>query len=139
MRRSILFASALFAGLALFGRPARAANTLTIVGAPALDPLTVVALGVQLLVSDDDNYNAKVALRYRKMGAAAWSNGLPLHRVHPEVVIGYSVPAQFAGSIFDLSPGTTYEIELHATDPDGAFDQTLTLQGATRPVPSLDP
>ncbi|HLK12926.1 MAG TPA: hypothetical protein VKW76_16240 [Candidatus Binatia bacterium] len=105
------------------------------VGAVNLDPPTLVALGVQMLVSGDDNFNAQVAVRYRVSGTGAWRTGLPLFRVHPEDVSGLSVPPQFAGSIFDLAPGTTYDVELHATDPDGPVDQTFLVTGTTRPVP----
>jgi len=104
-------------------------------GVVNLDRPTVVALGVQLLISGDDNHNAQVAVRYRAAGTAEWRSAMPLFRVHPESVVGRTVPEQLAGSIFDLSPGTTYEIELHATDPDGPVDQTITLAGTTRAVP----
>ena len=67
------------------------------------------------------------------------TTALPLLRVHPEVVSGRTVPAQFAGSIFDLKPATLYEIELHAVDPDGAVDQTLSVMATTRPVPRAEP
>ena len=100
-----------------------------------LDPPTLVALGVQLLVTGDDDFNAQVTVRYRPSGTTAWRTGLPLFRVHPAEVTGRSVPPQFAGSIFDLAPGTTYDVELHATDPDGPVDQTLTTTGTTRSVP----
>src|SRR5688572_32433546 len=40
-------------------------------------------------------------------------------RVHPETVTGATIPEQLAGSVFDLDPGVTYELELHAFDPDG--------------------
>src|SRR5439155_23601364 len=96
----------------------------------------VVALGVRLLISGDDNHNAQVAVRYRAATATEWRVAMPLFRVHPESVVGRTVPEQFAGSIFDLSPATTYEIELHATDPDGPVDQTITVTGTTRPVPA---
>src|SRR5689334_4160641 len=39
------------------------------------------------------------------------------------------------GEPLELAPDTTYDIELHATDPDGPVDQTLTTQATTRPPP----
>src|SRR5690242_6522017 len=93
-------------------------------GAANVDRPTVVALSVQLFVSGDDNLNGAVAVRFRQTGSTDWRDAMPLFRVHPESVVGRTVPEQFAGSIFDLSPGTTYDVELHATDPDGAVDQT---------------
>jgi hypothetical protein len=104
-------------------------------GTPTLDRPTLTALGVQLLVSGDDNFNATVALQYRVAGTQTWQTGLPLFRVHPETVAGYTVAPQFGGSIFDLRPATTYDIQLHVVDPDGV-DQTFNLTGTTRPVPA---
>jgi hypothetical protein len=60
---------------------------------------------------------------------------MPLQRVHAELVTGFTVGAGFAGSVFDLAPATTYELELHAVDADGAFDQTLVVMATTRDIP----
>jgi len=108
-------------------------------GTPALDPPTLVALGVVLPITGDDNFNATVTVRYRVTGTTGWRDALPLQHVHVELVQGLSVTPQFAGSIFDLAPGTSYDIELHAVDPDGSVDQTLMLTGTTRSVPAHDP
>ncbi len=121
------------AGLVLVARAALAANNLAIVDTK-IDPPTLITLGVQVLVSDDDNRNARIDVRYREQGASAWQVGLPLWHVRPSVVVGDTLPEQFAGSLFELMPATTYEIELHAVDPDG-LDQTWTTTGTTRPVP----
>jgi MYXO-CTERM domain-containing protein len=107
------------------------------VGQATVDPPTVVSLGVQLLVTGDDDFDATVSVRYREP-AGSWRDGLPLFRVHPEDSPELAIPAQFAGSIVELQPATTYEIELHAVDPDGT-DQTLTVSGTTRPVPAAEP
>jgi hypothetical protein len=101
---------------------------------PVLDRPTLTTLGVQLPLSGDDNFDSVVSVRYRVAGTNAWSTGLPLFRVHPETVANYTVAPQFGGSIFDLRPATTYEIELHAVDPDGT-DQTFSLLGTTRSIP----
>ncbi len=106
---------------------------------PVLDRPTLTALGVQLPLTGDDNFNSSVTVRYRKAGTSAWFPGLPLFRVHPESVANWSIAPQFAGSIFDLRPGTSYEIELHATDPDGPVDNTFTLTATTRAVPADPP
>src|SRR5207253_10747708 len=100
----------LAAGLCLTA-PAHADDVLH-PGAVNLDRPTLVALGVQLLISGDDDHDAQVAVRYRVAGSPDWRDAMPLFRVHPESVVGRTVPEQFAGSIFDLSPATTYEIEL---------------------------
>src|SRR3569623_1072089 len=104
-------------------------------GTPETDPPTITALGVGLPITGDDNFTAQVAVRYRVTGTTAWHDALPLARVHAEVVTGLTVGPGFAGSIFDLAPDTSYDIELHATAADGSVDQTLMLTAKTRPVP----
>ena len=130
-RLGLLFVGLWFARTALGAVPA---TNLLQLGVPTLDRPTVTALGIQLPISGDDNFNAIVGVRYRISGTVIWRTGLPLFRVHPETVANWTVIRQFAGSIFDLSPGTAYDVELHATDPDGV-DQILTLTGTTRGVP----
>src|SRR5690348_5153802 len=103
---------------------------------PVLDRPTLTALGVRLPISGDDNFNAKVTVRYRKSATNTWYDALPLFRIHPETVTNYTVFPQFAGSIFDLRPGTAYDIELHLTDPDGPVDSTFTVTASTRTVPA---
>jgi uncharacterized membrane protein YgcG len=131
-------ATGLAAAIAVAGPRARADDVLHVVRAQ-LDRPTVVTLGVQLLVTGDDDYDASVTVRYRAAGTTAWKQAMPLYRVHPEVVIGRTVPAQFAGSIFDLAPGQSYEIELRATDPDGNVDQSVAMSVTTRLVPRAEP
>ncbi|MBI5479310.1 MAG: hypothetical protein HY906_10665, partial [Deltaproteobacteria bacterium] len=116
--------------------PARAADLLQIQSVQ-LDRPTLHVLGVQVLVSGDDNRNATIAVRYRPTGGA-WRDGPPLHRVLPETVVGFTSAPQLAGSVFDLAPGQSYEIELHVVDPDG-LDEVRTVTGTTRPVPRTDP
>lgn len=116
--------------------PAAHADDVLHVGAAQLDPPTVVALGVQLLITGDDNHTATVTVRYRPTGTTAFRAALPLFRVRPESVTGFVVPSEFAGSIFDLAPATAYDIELHAVDPDGAVDQIVSVSGTTRAIPA---
>lgn len=116
---------------------AQSANVLEIVSV-SLDQPTLHTLGVQMLIRGDQNRNALVTVRYRPAGASLWREGPPLFRVLPETVTK-PVPEQFAGSVFDLSPDTSYEIELHATDADGPVDAVRILTGRTRPVPPEDP
>ena len=127
------------AGLVLLAAAAVRADDVLHPGMVSVDRPTVVTLGVQLLVTGDDNHNARVAVRYRPLGAETWRSAMDLFRVHPESVVGWTVPDQFAGSIFELAPGTTYEIELHATDPDGPLDQTMVVSATLRAVPPADP
>lgn len=105
-------------------------------GAARLDRPTFTALGVVLPITGDDNYNANVTLRYRKTGTTAWNSALPLLRVRPETVAGRTVESQFAGSVFDLRPGTAYDLELRLTDPDGSVNQVVNLSANTRRLPA---
>jgi hypothetical protein len=114
--------------------PAGAADSIT-AGVAELDPATTITLGVYLPYSDDDDRDATVTLRYREQGAAAFVDALPLRRVRPEVVVGLPVASRgFAGSVLGLRPGTTYELELTVTDPEGGGG-VQTLVGTTRAVP----
>lgn len=122
----------------LFAGPARADDVLRIVEV-RLDRPTLHALGVQVLITDDDDLDATVEVRVRAAGGA-FRAATPLFRVHPEDVIASAraeVPLQLAGSVFDLIPDTDYEIELHIVDPDG-LDETRMVTGHTRPVPRAE-
>jgi len=119
-------------------------------GRLVLEAPTLVCLGVRWYVSGDHNGNARVLVSYRQQGAKAWREGLPLFRVGtgPDTQEGearldrgereawpFLVGNLFAGSIFDLKPGTSYEIKLVMSDPDGG-GATKVLTTSTRPVPS---
>lgn len=130
MTKALLLA---FAPAIFLGNAARADDVLR-PGAPVLDRPTLTAIGIKLPVAGDDNYNAVVSVRYRKRGATAWRDALPLFRVRAETVRGWDVEPQFSGSIFDLRPATSYDVELRVVDPDGNIDQTLSLSATTRGV-----
>ena len=134
--RLLRIASLSLAG-AFFALPARAGNALA-VSDPTLDRPTLTTLGVELPITGDDNFNATVTVRYKKSSDTNWKTGMPLFRVHPENVQTDVPQPQFAGSVFDLAPGTSYDIELHAVDPDGT-DVTKTITGVTRGVPGDPP
>jgi uncharacterized protein (TIGR03382 family) len=112
---------------------ARAADAITIMGVQS-DRATVHTAGVQVLIADDDNLDATISVRVREVGAADWIDAPPLFRVLPATV-GIPVPEQLAGSIFDLAPGTDYEVELHVVDPDGVDDTMMTMV-STRALPA---
>ncbi len=78
-----------------------------------------------------------VQVRYRAAGASAWRLAHPLVPIVPTDIESQTfttlVPA-FAGTIFDLVPGTNYEVELTVNEP-GAALQVLTANRATRALP----
>ena len=115
--------------------PTALAADVLIPGTVQGDRPTLTTLGVQWLVSGDDDRDASVTVRFSVAGTGKWADALPLRRVEPADAKDWTVSNQFAGSVFDLMPGTTYDIELHAVDPDG-LDDTQTITMTTRTVPS---
>ncbi|HEU5148290.1 MAG TPA: hypothetical protein VFT90_16305 [Chryseosolibacter sp.] len=90
-----------------------------------VEPPTLLCAGFQWTISGDENRNASVAVRFRKKGTEEWKQGLPLLRIGGEKIYGhdqrwvYTTENMFAGSIFNLEPGTLYECEFRLSDPDG--------------------
>jgi hypothetical protein len=101
---------------------------------PSLDRSTLVSLGVRWAYAGDDDEDAVISIRYRELGGE-WRDGMALLRVHAEDVVGFPAQREFAGSLFDLRPATSYELELSAVDPDGGGAEVL-LEASTRPVPA---
>jgi hypothetical protein len=104
------------------------------------EPPTLISLGFEWQIDGDDNRNAEVAVSYRKKGDKDWKQGLPLLRLQSERTISgpmsYTAPNMFAGSIFDLEPGTEYECRFVLTDLDGIVGKTEYLVAVrTRPEP----
>lgn len=130
MRALLVAAFVVFASSAAFAQ-----NALTI-SEVKVDRATLHTAGVQVLISGDANRNATIAMRYTD-AASVLRDAPALFRVLPETVTGRTVPEQFAGTIFDLEPASTYMVELIATDPDGG-NTTRQVQVTTRALP-LDP
>ncbi|MDP2982529.1 MAG: hypothetical protein Q8O92_04275 [Candidatus Latescibacter sp.] len=107
-----------------------------------VEPPTLICAGFEWLMQGDDNSNASVEVSYHKKGAAEWEKALPLMRLHGEKVVykavemDYTAPNMFAGSIFDLEPGTAYECRFVLSDPDGVKgNATRIVSVTTRPEP----
>ncbi len=90
-------------------------------------------LGVRWPIEGDADRDGRVTLRYRVQGAAEWRQALPPVRTHTDLVgEGNDRPDnRWAGSVFWLTPGRTYEMELSLTDPDGGSTTRL-VTGTTR-------
>ncbi len=88
-----------------------------------VEPPTLISLGFEWHIEGDDNRNAAVAAFYRHKSGLSWKQGLPLLRLQNEPTVSgpmaYIAPNMFAGSIFDLEPGTEYECRFVLADPDG--------------------
>jgi len=82
--------------------------------------------------------DATATVRYRKAADSTWKSAHPLLRIVPEWnSSGAPEPPSdaFAGSIFDLEPGTTYDIEVTVSSPSMS-DVVLQSVHATRGLPS---
>jgi hypothetical protein len=126
-------------GLLLFTLALQAANKTT-AGEFIAERPTLISLGFEWHIDGDDNHNAAVSAFYRKKGQQAWKEGLPLLRLDHERInensLQYIVPNMFAGSIFDLEPGTDYECRLVLADPDGVDGKAENMVTVhTRPEP----
>jgi hypothetical protein len=96
---------------------------------PTLEHVTV-----QWLIEGDSNENGATTVRWRERGGA-WHEGTMLRRTPAGTAEGFAWDNKHAGTVFGLSPGTDYEIELALADPDGGCE-IRTLNASTRPVPA---
>jgi len=107
-------------------------------GAVRLDA-TFENISVNYAISDDGNRNSDLTLRYREAGSGQYQDGAITMRAFPGMVIdGSTTNRNFhAGSCMFLAPGTTYEIEMTLTDPDGGGTVTTqTVSTKSIPQPS---
>ncbi len=91
-----------------------------------LDPGTLTApvptqrgISLDWPVQGDADDDATAVVRYRVTGSATWTDGLPLRHVPADSNEGFSWDNRFSGSLFDTAPGTSYDVEVQASDPDG--------------------
>ena len=120
-------------------------DSRTVPGQVIVQPPTLQSLGIEWPLSGDANRNASVRLQFRKIGAEAWRDGLPPLRVGGEEVrsrpFDVVVPHAFVGSVFDLEPGTDYELRLQLTDPDGVqgtAEHVVRAHTRAEPKPAAD-
>jgi hypothetical protein len=84
---------------------------------------------------------SKVSVRYRAATETTWRTGHPLLRINPAWVAGGAPQApvdSFAGSLFDLVPGTAYDVEI-TLEETGRDPQTLIQRITTRALPAAAP
>lgn len=112
------------------------AQTATTALAVSLPEPTFNHLSIEWAVSGDSNSDGVVTLRFRAGGTGPWRQGMPLRRVPAgsNSSTGNSWGNRHAGSLFDLLPGTRYQIELSLVDPDGGSAVQL-VDGTTRSIP----
>lgn len=89
---------------------------------------TFQSIGIEWDVLNDENHNAAVLVQYRRQGRTSWEKAMPLIR------IDYNGMNMLSGSIFFLTPGLSYEVQLTMADPDGG-DMVESVVVSTRPEP----
>jgi cysteine-rich repeat protein len=122
--------------LALLLSPQVAHASPSTAGALTFPSPTVENLSIDWAVSGDSNNNGVVSVRFRQTGTTIWRRGPALRRIPGGSWSegGYSWANRHSGSLFDLKPGTSYEIELSLSDPDGG-SKVQTATATTRPIP----
>jgi len=131
------------AGLAfgvVLGASGAALAVDTVEGLTAYGDPAEINIGYRWMISGDDNLNASCTVRFRKLGDPTWQEGLDGWRCHENITpsedggvysSSYKAENRFAGSIFWVEPGGTYEIELTLHDPDGVVGTNPTVVTAT--------
>jgi hypothetical protein len=107
----------------------------TVAGAVSTPYPTINHLSIEWAITGDSNESGVVEVRYRPLGSASWQRAMLLRRVPAGSNVGFSWANRHSGSLFDLQPGTTYEIQLTLTDGDGGSAQRV-VTATTRAVPA---
>lgn len=97
----------------------------------ALKPtLHSIGYQIQLPSGYDDDSTAHTQVRYRALGQS-WQPGFPAARLSLD---------EFRGSLFQLAPATTYELEIRLVDSFPIFRTTLlTATATTAAMPQIQP
>lgn len=104
-------------------------------GTPVSPYPTIRNLSIEWPITGDDNNNGIVTVRYRKTGTTVWMTGLPLRRIPAGSNVGFSWANKHSGSLFNLLPDTSYDIELTLADTDGGGSvQMITASTRVEPV-----
>ncbi len=116
------------------GQKDGAAPLGTVAGKVSTPYPTFTNLTVEWAITGDSDLDGSVRVRYRKKGTAAWRQGMTLRRVPAGSLESFTWGNRHSGSVFDLQPGATYEVELWLRDPDGGC-RYRTVSVATRALP----
>jgi hypothetical protein len=132
MRRSAVSFGLLLSSFSTLSHAADSASP----GAVTAPYPTLHNASIEWALDDDDNRNASATVQFRKLGDADFRTGLPLFRVPAGSNQGFDWTSKLSGSLFGLEPGTTYEVQLDLTDPDGG-DAAGGITFTTRAEPVL--
>ena len=87
-------------------------------------------MGFEWDLTGDDDHDATATLQYRVQGEPEYRSAMPLLRIDD------NTNNMLAGSLMFLTPGTTYDVKIDYSDPDGGGgEQTVLI--TTRAVPQL--
>ncbi|MDJ0954850.1 MAG: right-handed parallel beta-helix repeat-containing protein, partial [Acidimicrobiia bacterium] len=94
---------------------------------------TYGSIGVVWMVTGDTNLDSSMSLEFRETGATGWRAGAPAVRAYPSISVNGSPLGldQWGASALFLRPGTSYELRVTITDPDGG-SETRTVTATTR-------
>ncbi len=131
----------LFSIIVLFAGTCSFAQNSTIPGSLTSPYPTIHNLALEWIIQGDDNQNGVVRLNYREKGEKVWHEGMPLRRVPAGNSRGttpvFSWENKHSGSVFDLKPGTIYELHVSLEDPDGGSEARI-VEAQTRQIPAYD-
>jgi hypothetical protein len=109
-----------------------------------VEPTTLISAGFEWKIEGDMNRNSKVEVKFRKKGEIDFKEALPMLRLGGERIYGHDqrwtfvTENMFAGSIFNLEEGTSYECHFKLTDPDEPklfFEETRFIKTRKEPYP----
>lgn len=124
----------------LFGKPSSyaASSATTVLNTPLNLTTTFNSIGIELFYSGDSgtgNTQSQVSLKFKKHSDTNWRNGLSLWQVNS---VNDSLSTAFYGSAVDLDAGTSYDIQLTITDPEGVIPpNSLTASNTNTTVTDL--
>lgn len=97
-------------------------------------------IGVLWWITGDDDLDSSLKLEFRRQGESLWQPGAPAMRAYPTIIVDGSALGlnYWAASALFLVTGTTYQLRLTLSDPDGG-SATRTVTAATRVEPQPDP
>jgi uncharacterized repeat protein (TIGR01451 family) len=125
---SLLLASVLLAAsLPGAASPGATQGTAVVPGEIRLDA-AYQHIGALWWIEGDDDLDSRLSMEFRRLGETAWQPAAPGMRAYPTLIVqGAPLGLNYwAASAMFLEPGTSYELRLTLTDPDGG--------GATRAV-----
>ena len=112
-----------------------ASSTLPL-GALVQDAETPEQLPLSINVTGSLSQNATASVQYRRVGTSPWQEAAPMWRIQPQYAPSSRPPGvvdAFAGTIFDLDPGTSYEVSVTVTNSGNSDTRSGTF--STRALP----